>query len=308
MGSHFIGEIAALCTAALWTTCSILFASAGRRIGAFSVNALRIALAVILLAGAHLIRQGTIIPAANDTQWLYLALSGIIGLALGDLCYFSSLVMIGPRRGVLLMSIAPIFSAITAYLLLREVLGLWSIIGIVTTLSGVTIVILESEEASGESPVSRRRKTLGTFLGLGGALGQGIGLVIAKYGMFAAADDPGTPLDPLSATLIRMIGGAAFIWVAVLLTGRTREVLNSFANRAAVTRTVGGAVSGPFLGVWLSMIAVSYTLAGVAATLMSLMPVMVIPFVWVLYKQRTSRRGTLGALIAVGGVAILLLL
>jgi drug/metabolite transporter (DMT)-like permease len=85
-------------------------------------------------------------------------------------------------------------------------------------------------------------------------------------------------------------------------------VLESSQDKKGITRTIGGAVTGPFLGVWLSMVAVTYTVAGVAATLMSLMPVMIIPVVWILYKQKTSWRGILGAGIAVIGVAILFLM
>ena len=308
MEAHLIGEIAALGTAGLWTTCSILFAAAGRRIGALSVNAFRIVVAVLLLAGAHLLAQGTLLPRANAAQWFFLALSGVVGLALGDFCYFKTLVLLGPRRGVLLMSTAPIFAALAAYFVLSEIPGLWAIVGIATTLAGVAIVVLESEEASGERRASQEHKTLGVFLGLGGALGQGLGLVISKYGMITAADDPDLPLDPLSVTLIRMLAAAAVVWLAIAFSGKSACVLNSYRDKGAIVRTVGGAASGPFLGVWLSMVAICYTAAGIAATLMAVMPVMVIPFVWFLYRQRTSGRGVLGAIITVIGVAILFLL
>ncbi len=308
MTPHLIGETAAVCTAMLWTVGSIFFASAGRRIGPLSVNAFRIIMAVVLLGSTHLIALRTVVPSANNSQWFYMGLSGVIGLALGDFGYFSALALIGPRRGVLLMSLAPIFSALSAYFILNEILGLWTIIGIATTLTGVCVVILEREEDSGEEPLSKRQKTLGVLLGLGGSMGQGIGFVISKYGMIAVADSPSAPLNPLSATLIRMITATIFIWISILATGRLPRVLQSVRDRKGITRTVGGAVTGPFLGVWLSMVAVTYTVAGVAATLMSLMPVMIIPVVWILYKQKTSWRGILGAGIAVTGVAILFLM
>jgi drug/metabolite transporter (DMT)-like permease len=306
--SHLIGETAALCTSVLWTVTSIFFASASRRIGALSVNAYRIVVAVILLGSTHLIAFGTLGPSANNAQWFYMALSGIIGLALGDFGYFSSLALIGPRRGVLLMSMAPIFSALSAYLVLGEMLDLWAIIGIAITLSGVSVAVLEREEESGEASLPKRQKRLGVLFGLGGSLGQGIGLVISKYGMIAAADDPSAPLNPLSATLIRMLSATFCIWLFVIVAGRLSQVVESSKDGKAIRRTIGGAATGPFLGVWLSMVAVTYTAAGVAATLMSLMPVMVIPLVWIIYRQRTSWRGILGAGIAVVGVAILFLM
>lgn len=308
MVSHLIGETAAVGTSILWTSGSIFFASAAKRIGPLSVNAFRIVMAVTLLGSTHLFTFGTIVPSANDSQWFYMGLSGVIGLALGDFGYFGALALIGPRRGVLLMSLAPVFSALLAYLILDEILGLWAIIGIATTLAGVGVVILEREEDTGEVLLSKRQKTLGILLGLGGSLGQGIGFVISKYGMMAVADDPSAPLNPLSATLIRMITAAIFIWIFITATGRLSRVLESSKDKKGITRTIGGAVTGPFLGVWLSMVAVTYTVAGVAATLMSLMPVMIIPVVWILYKQKTSWRGILGAGIAVTGVAILFLM
>lgn len=306
--SHLIGETAAVCTSILWTVTSIFFASASRRIGALSVNAYRILVAVLLLGGTHIFALGTIVPSANNSQWFYLGLSGIIGLALGDFGYFSSLALIGPRRGVLLMSTAPIFSSLFAYLILDELLGLWAITGIAITLAGVCVVILEKEEESSEVSLPKRQKTLGLLFGLGGSMGQGIGLVISKYGMITVADDPSAPLNPLSATLIRMLAATFSIWLFVIITNRLSKVAHASKDRKGMTRTMGGATTGPFLGVWLSMVAVTYTVAGVAATLMSLMPVMIIPVIWILYKQKTSWRGILGATIAVIGVAILFLM
>ena len=115
-------------------------------------------------------------------------------------------------------------------------------------------------------------------------------------------------LHPLSATLIRMIAGTIAVWVFIMLIGRFRELRSSFRDTKALKATFGGAFFGPFLGVWMSMVAITYAAyIGVAATLMSLMPVIVIPVIWVLYRQRTSWRGIIGASVAIAGVAILFL-
>ena len=310
MDPHFIGQTAAIFTAFLWTLNSLLFAAAGRRIGALSVNAFRIVMAVVLLALAHLILLGTFVPDANRAQWFYLGLSGIIGLGIGDFGYFGALVMIGPRKSVLLMGMAPIFSVITAIYVLEEFPGFWVYIGIAVTLMGVFIVIIERKPSlttPGEQHIPKRQFALGLFAGLVGAVGQGVGLVISKYGMENVADQSSSSLDPLSATLMRMVVAGIFIWIVVVLSGRLRPVLSSTQNKEAIKRTFGGATFGPFLGVWMSMVAISYTYTGVASTLMSLMPVMVIPVVWVLYKQKTNWQGIVGAVIAVVGVAILFL-
>ncbi|HID73823.1 MAG TPA: DMT family transporter [Thermoplasmata archaeon] len=301
-----MGETAALATALLWTTCSILFASAGRRIGSLSVNAWRILMAAGLLGMAHMVLFGMVLPDASREQYAWLALSGVVGLALGDLGYFGCLVCIGPRRGVLLMSMAPIFTAVTAWIWLGEVLAPWTIAGIALVLVGVFITVAEGGTVH-DAPLTGRRKVVGVALGLAGSVGQGVGLVISKYGMIGAAPDPEVPLDPLSATLIRMVTACVFIWAGVAVTGRLRGVLAAGRDLPAISRTFGGALSGPFVGVWLSMVAVTYTVAGVAATIMATMPILVIPVVWVLYGERTSWRGIAGAVLAFSGVAVLFL-
>ena len=305
MDSHLIGETAAVVTAALWTSCSILFASAGRRIGALSVNAYRIIMATMLLGVTHLILFHTILPPADGYQWFYMGLSGVAGLALGDFGYFGALVFLGPRRGVLLMAMAPIFAVLSGYFILGEVLSPWNLIGIIVTLSGVLWVILEKEIHTHEPPIPTRQKVYGILSGLGGAVGQGLGLVVSKYGMLVAGSQGSGPLNTLSATLIRMMVAAAVVWLLVAASGRLPRVLAARRDCAAIRRTFAGAVTGPFIGVWLSMVAVTYAMAGVAATLMALMPVMVIPILWLLYRQKTSLRGIAGAGVAVVGVAIL---
>lgn len=307
MQSQLMGQIAALAVSVLWTTCSILFAAAGRRIGALSVNAYRIVMAVGLLGAAHLAIFGTVVPPADGTQWFYLGLSGIIGLALGDFGYFGALVLIGPRRGVLLMAMAPIWSSIVAYFVLGEVLGPWTILGIAVTLTGVITVVLEREDMKDENAIPGRQKVYGVLSGLGGSLGQGVGLVVSKYGMMVAGGGPDAPLNPLSSTLVRMVVAAAFVWTVVVVSGKLPRVLHSRRTIRAIFQTFAGAATGPFVGVWLSMVAITYAQAGVAATLMALMPVMVIPVVRIVYGEKTSMRGILGACTAVIGVAILFL-
>jgi drug/metabolite transporter (DMT)-like permease len=148
-------------------------------------------------------------------------------------------------------------------------------------------------------------KSYGVLFGLIAAAGQGGGLVLAKKGIDLY---PEMTLDPLSATLMRMILGATALWVALLIAGRWPELRLAAKNRKGVRETTAAAILGPFLGVTLSMVAVTFTQTGVAQTLLSLMPVMIIPIVWLLYKQKTSRRGVLGAVTAVIGVAMLFLI
>jgi drug/metabolite transporter (DMT)-like permease len=300
-----VGETAAVATSCLWTITSLFFTTAGKRIGSLSVNAYRTIMAVGFLLLAHVILLGTIFPMATNGQWFWMGISGIVGLGIGDLAYFGALVTIGPRRSLLLMALSPIFASMGAYLMLREIIPALGIVGIAITLGGVVVVIMEEEERSGDEPVSKKLRGYGVFLGLIGAIGQGVGLVLSKKGIYL---DPEMTLNPLSATLMRMVLGALFVWAVAAVAKKLPELRKAIRSKEGISNTAAGAFIGPFIGVTLSMVAVTYTNAGIAQTLMSLMPVLIIPVVWIRYKQRTSLRGILGAAIAVIGVSILFLI
>jgi len=300
----FVGETAAVLTSGLWTVASLFFTAAGRRIGSLSVNAYRTVMAVGFLLVTHLVLLGTIFPLASSAQWFWMGTSGVVGLGIGDSGLFAAYVMIGPRRSLLMMALSPIFASLGAYLMLGETIPAVAAFGIALTLGGVVLVILEGEEHSGEIPVSKKLKHYGVFFGLIAAIGQGVGLVLAKKGIEL---NPAVSLNPLSATLMRMLLGACSLWLFLLCVGRLPELRSAFKSKEGMRQTVAAAFVGPFLGVTLSMVAVTYAETGIAQTLLSLMPIMIIPVVWVLYRQKTSWRGILGAAIAIIGVSILFL-
>ena len=74
---------------------------------------------------------------------------------------------------------------------------------------------------------------------------------------------------------------------------------------AALGFTVIGAIFGPVLGVWLSMVAVNNAPAGIAATLMSLSPVFILPLAVLVEKEKLTIRAWMGAVVAVIGVCML---
>ncbi len=281
-----LGELAALGTATCWSMGSMFFDAAGRRLGAITVNRIRLPQATILLALTLWITTGSPVPTAMPwPSVLWLSLSGIIGLVLGDWCFFSSLVYLGPRRATLLMSAAPVITVVVAWPILGETLGVTALVG---------IVLATGRIARTGSLVT------GALLGLGGATGQAVGLVLAKLGMAGV-------VDPLPATLCRMAAATVTIWVLTIIIGQFSLSMKKLRDSRGIAYAFGGAFVGPFIGVWLSLIAVSFTAAGIAATIMATVPVLVIPLEWAVHHERPTRRGMLGALMTVAGVGILFL-
>jgi len=310
MSLYLIGASAALITSALWTINAILFTLAGKRIGAISVNAWRIFLAALLLWITHLLMVGEVFPVGTGEQWFWIGLSGIVGLGIGDFGLFSSFVIIGTRRAVLIMSLSAIFAAIAAFFLFNEILPIVAIMGVVITLAGVITVLLEDETLSDEKKLTRQQKIKGVSLASIGAIGQGLGIAFLKKGMllYPNVTEMGAVVElAIASTLIRMILGALFVWAVIVVWGKLPEIRKALKNKKGMKYVTAGAFIGPFVGVTLSTLAAYTIQVGVAQTLMSLMPVMIIPVVWLLFRQKTSWRGIVGAIIAVIGVAVLFL-
>jgi drug/metabolite transporter (DMT)-like permease len=309
----YIGPAAGLTTSVLWTATSICFTSASRRLGAALVNVLRIGLAIVWLALTHRFLTGTWIPPANNRQVVYLALSGLVGLSIGDWALFAAFVYIGPRLGMLMMTTAPIMAAVIGWLILGEGLGLTACLGMVLTVAGVGWVVFE-RPAAGDTPFAGPGRNTGLLLGLFAAVCQAIGLLLSKQGIGHGWLPTAQHLTPQAATLTRMVFAGVFAvpTVAILhfrqrgTAGRSRATADPHALRVGLLLTLCGSVVGPFLGIWMSLVATDRCPLGVAQTLISLSPVLILPLTRVLYKERITARAVCGAIVAVGGIAVML--
>jgi len=296
-----MGEIAALGTSFFWSLTSIQFTLAGRRVGSGMVNRARLVVAALCLSLTHLLVYGELWPTRAETfRWGWLGLSGTMGLVLGDTSLFRAFVLIGPRRAMLLMTLVPVISSLLAWGWLRETLRLVEISAILVTVGGIAWVVSEKEPGQGASVESRRQYGLGVLLGLGGALGQALGLVMAKQGLVGG-------FPSLSATLIRMVVAVGVIWSFTLIRGQVKATWRALGDRKALVSIIGGALTGPFIGVWLSLTAVQHTPVGIASTLMAMSPIILIPLSHWVFHDKISPRAVLGTVVALVGAAIIFL-
>jgi len=300
----FQGEILSIIVAMTWTITALCAEVASRRMGQLQMNVLRMAASLIILALLLWIFTGTPLPQGmpfNAVMWLLA--SGAVGYLFGDWCLFSSYVIIGSRMGQLFMTLAPLFSALTAWILLGETLGLQAIAGIVVTLSGIGLTIL-SREDSGKHKLHMEIPIKGILLGVGAGLGQGVGIVLSKMGMSLCEQN--TQL-PMSATMVRAVAGLIGFSIAYYLKGSPELMRKGLRDRTTMGAAAGAIITGPVIGVSLSLLAVQLAPAGIASTLMALTPIFILwPSRW-LFGQRITLREVLGSCIAVVGVALFFL-
>jgi drug/metabolite transporter (DMT)-like permease len=299
---EYLGEIAALLTAACWTVTAMAFESAGKRVGALSLNLIRLLIGLIFLAIYNAIFNDGFLPSATSYQWFWLALSGVVGFVLGDLFLFRAFILIGARISMLIMALVPPITALIGWITLGEVLSGMEFLGMGITLAGIVMVISTKLDLK-NGAFSLKRKMgpllLGVLLALGGAVGQAAGLVLSKKGM--------QNMNAFEATQIRIMVGVVGFTLVITLFKRWAHLIGALKDLKAMKFMTLGSFTGPFLGVSFSLLAVQHTDTGIAATLMALTPVMIIPAAILLNKERIKIIEIIGAIISIGGVALFFL-
>ncbi|NEQ30955.1 MAG: DMT family transporter [Leptolyngbya sp. SIO4C5] len=289
MGSSFRGEFAALTAAFLWAVSTVIFGRLGKRLSPLILNLIKGLMAIALISLTLLLQQNEL-TRTEPLPYVLLLLSGMIGIGLGDTAYFSALNHLGPRRVLLMESVAPPIAALLAWIFLAEVLGLVAWLGILLTLVGVAWVISERVPDVNPQLADPRR---GVLLGLLAALGQAVGVVMSRAALTS------TTIDPLWSTLLRLSGGVLMLTILLLARRQVWSEMQPLRSPRLVSVVALAAVLGTYLALWLQQTALKYAPAGIAQSLMATSPLFILPIaLWL--GDRVSLR-------AVGGVGISLI-
>lgn len=303
------GFLAAIGTLLSWSVGTLAFTRAARRIDPGLLNKTRLMLAVLGTGLIACVAYGQwpwqLVTGPPAVAWLWLSLSGIVGLTVGDYFGFTSLMILGARRQSVIGTVAPIFALGGGWALLNESVSWLGIAGTALTIGGVMWSMSGADERS-----DVRREGYGSFkkgllFAIAGAACQGLGLVLAKLGMDAGTGSNTIP--PFHAAFMRMVAGFASIYVFDRLRRAPAvHMALAFRNAEGVRPMLLGSVSGPILGVSMSLLAASKLGAGMAQTIFSMVPFVVMAIAALLYGERIRMRVAIGAIVAVCGVILLM--
>lgn len=294
------GHWAALSAAFLWSITITVFTFASRRLGPQVVNGIRLLLAASLLLIFHWLFLGRIWPeglGVERTTWLLV--SGLVGFAVADGCGLESFVRVGPRLGMLVQTLAPVFSSVLAWLLLGQRLSGPRLGAVGLTLAGISLVVSQGRDAI--SPEARRGRWIGLLFALGAAAGQAFGQLTSIKGMVGG-------VGAFSATVVRISAGTLGSLLFLGMRGQLRGLGQGWKDLGGASQMVVGTLLGSVLGVPLSLYALAHAPVGIAATLMFMVPVFLLPLSRIFFKEPITPRALLGTALTVGGAAGLFLL
>lgn len=302
----YIGELISLGVAFSWTATALLSEMGSKRMGNLSLNILRMTLALFFSVILFRLATGYALPSGATAEAIgWMLLSGLVGYVIGDYCLFQCYIIIGSRYGQLFMTLAPLAAALTAWVALGQQMTAQSILAMFITLVGIAISVLGRGD---HHHVSLRLPFNGVLFAVGAALCQGVGLVLSKIGMdhFQTTDSPAW-LVPFSANFYRCIAGLIGFLVLMLLGGGFSPLQKAINDRKGMIMALATTIFGPFVGVGFSLMAIQYTSAGIASTLMALTPIIIIlPSYW-LFRQPVTWKTVAGAVVSVVGISLFFL-
>lgn len=227
-----------------------------------------------------------------------LVISGILGLVFGDSFLFKSFQLVGARLGIIIMASVPVLSTILAYFFLNEIISFLGMFGMMLTITGILIVVLEKK--SDENNISINK--IGILYGFLGAIGQATGLIFAKYAF------QGGELNGFAASFIRLFSASIIILPIAATFRRYKNPINIYSKDSYSAKVILiGTVFGPVLGITGSLIAIEYAKVGIASTLMATMPIIMLPISRFYFKEKLDWKAIIGAFVAVVGAAIIFL-
>ena len=305
---QFVGEIISLVVAVSWTV-TALFAEVGsKRLGSLQMNVIRMVLSLLMLGTTLWWFTGSPVPLyADGKAWFWLSLSGFVGYLLGDYCLFNSYIWIGSRFGQLFTTLAPTTAALFGWMLLGETLAWNALLGMLVTLTGIGISVLNKGTSN---KLSLKLPLKGVLFGIGAGVGQGVGLVLSKVGMthyemsIPAGEEMVADLMPFASTFIRAVTGAVGFLIVMGMQKQFHTLVTCVRDGKGMNAAVWATITGPFIGVSLSLMAVQYTEAGIASTLMALTPVFIIWPAHFFFGQKVTFKEVVGACISVIGVSL----
>lgn len=291
---NYIGELFAVVAAFGWVGSSVMFEKASKKVSGLSVNIIRLIIAMGILMGITTITRGLPLPIdAKGDMLIYLFISGMMGLFIGDFFLYQAYTLIGARITLVLMSLAPILVSLFGFLFLGEKLASKQLLGIIITCIGVMMVVVKP--ATGKK-IEINLSKKGLIFAILAVLGEAIGIIFTKMGS--------VNYDAFATTQVRSIPAILAFIAYITYKKEWKSVKKASQDKMGLIYITLGTIAAT-LGVCALVEAMRYTKVGVVTTIASTSPILIIPISIFYFKEKITRREIIGAGISVLGVSML---
>jgi drug/metabolite transporter (DMT)-like permease len=288
------GQLVSLSTAFLWAISVVIFEYTGKKLGAHVVNTIRLIYGFFIIGMILWISTGSFIAQASERAWIFISISAILGFLVGDFFLFQAFLDIGGRLTLLVYSVTPVIGAIIDFFVFKEVLGLFTILGMMLTFIGIYLAIY----SRGNEKVKKDHLKRGIIFALLGAFGQATGLIFSKLALSEG-------LSAFEITQLRILVGLIGFLIVLTFQKKLRQLPQSFRYKKASILLFIGSITGPILGIWTTIYAMQFAPIGVTTTIAQLNTILIIPLSVVIFKEKIAVKEIIAACIAFIGVALL---
>ena len=287
---EWIGIMAALGSAASWAFATVVFDRLGKVIPAAGMTFFKGLFSLVLMIILIFCTGGFDHVGMHD--FFFLALSGIVGISIGDTLFFCSLQDLGAKVQVLYFMLGQVVTMFLSFLLLGEILSIREYIGATILLCGIMIVTIGKQ-------VDHPNKMRGIIGGFASILCFSLSSIMVKVSIA----DVGVP----TATFWRMF----FSTVSIMFIGFTSKRFVTWYTPLRQTKTLLlfllNVVVITYGGFLLSMMAIKHITVSLASVLSATEPVFVLMLAYFINQERVSKREMLGAIITISGLLIIIL-
>ncbi len=306
-----IGLILAFAGTLCWAISAFPFTTASRIMSVSSMNLLRMLSGTLLVMIVAMCFETnnffTVFSGKYAQAWLWLGLSGITALGIGDYFMLRMYAILSPRYGSVIGTLSPAAALVAGIVLVNENINIIGIIGIAVTIIGVSSMSLGRTERSAIPDHGHGSILSGIVFGIISAICNGTGLAMSKKAFVMQASE-GNSIHPITGSFIRFLVGSIVVVVFMLLSKKLIPNLKNIRSQPlnVLTTALTGVVFGPLLGVSCALTAIQYIDVAVAQTIFALVPVAALLISHFIYKEKITRYALLGVLAAIAGVAVLI--
>lgn len=285
----YLGIIVALLSAASWAFATVVFDRIGKVIPYVGITFLKGTFSIILMMVLLLFTGG--LQAVRVWDFAFFALSGIIGISIGDSLFFKSLQDLGAKVQVIFFLLGQIFTMVLSLLLLGELLSLQQYIGAIILLTGIVVVIWGKQE-------NHPNKVRGIICGLLSILCFSVSAIMVKIAI--------TDVEVVTATFYRMVFGTIFTLGFGVVGKQLHFWIEPLKDKRLLSLFVLNVVVITYGGFLLSMLAIKLISVSLVSVLGTTEPVFVLLFAFLINKERIRKQEIIGTLITLIGLFIII--